>query len=292
MSSLSLMSGGVPITRAALAELPKPEPKGPRHRPIAFSTVVEMLEQQLRYVGAVITHAQFGTNQNHGQLFGIMTLRTGHEGRYTIARAQQFETTVALRGSVNQTLSWAVGLGSHTFVCDNLVFSADYVLGTRSSGDIANKIAMLLREACGSFAKHTTDEVRMLGELEQTSLSNWQPERYMIAAVRRGVFPASSLPRWISEFDGPTAEEHRAVGNNKLRLYNAATAALRPVKGGRVTTLTHRVRQSMVIRDLIACPIERIAEWEKPRDHRGIRVLEDNGVWRDGNAADLARDAA
>ena len=254
MTSLMLHCGGEPVTREALAAMESPEPKGKRHFPVRFDSLVGEVTRGLHETGAEITSEAFGVMRSGNQLFGLMTLSRP---------AEKFELAIGLRSSTDQSLPISLAVGGRVFVCDNLAFSASFALATKSTTNVMERLPKLVSKAIEFL-------LPWQGSIEEESerwaadtLPDFTAERLMIAAVRTDTVPASKLARWVKEYDNPSAPEHREYRGTRLGLHHAATAAMRPTKEG--ISLDTTVRRTMALRDMFNHPIDQIGEWEAPR---------------------------
>jgi hypothetical protein len=269
MSKLMLHCGGEPISYEALRELPEPEAKGPRHCPVAYHRFVDEVLGGLQFGGMKIRTQDYGLNAKGKQLFGLLTLADDHTGR---------EVALGLRASHNKTLPMSLAIGSHVFVCDNLAFSAEFILATRSTPKVMERLPNLVIEAVKCLLPFRDVMDNEVEAWKADRLPDWSAERLMIAAVRTETVPPSYLGRWIEEYEHPSAPEHKELEGTKLGLYNAATAALRPVGAGR--NLDTHIRRTLALRSMFNHPLDDIASWERPRLGGGVRELTNSG-WKD-----------
>lgn len=266
------------MTRDALAAMPSPEPKGKRHFPVRFDSLVGEVTRGLHEAGAEITNEAFGIARGSNQLFGLMTLARP---------ATKFELTVGLRSSTDQSLPISLAVGGRVFVCDNLAFSASYALATKSTTNVMGRLPKLVSKALEFLLPWQESIEEESARWAADTLPDSAAERLMIAAVRTETVPASKLARWIKEYDDPSAPEHREYRGTRLGLHHAATAALRPTGEG--ISLNTTVRRTMALRDMFNHPIDDIASWEAPRV-AGCLELTDQGWKERGNIYQIRED--
>lgn len=280
MSSLYLHCGGKQVSRGDLAQLPSPEPRGERHFPVRFDTLVGEVTRGLHGAGAEIADEAFGLSSDGALLFGLMTLTQP---------AEAFELTLGLRSSINSKLPISLAVGGRVFVCDNMAFSATYSLATRSTTNVLERLPKLVAKAMEFLLPWQGTIEQESAEWAEDRLDDWAAERLMIAAVRTKVIPSTILGRWVREYDDPSAPEHREFRGTRLGLHHAATAALRPV--GTPIGLDTSIKRTMALRSMFKHPISRIDEWEAPR-MAGCLELKANGEWVEHESIYRVRDAA
>lgn len=270
-NSLVLHCGGEHVTREALAEMESPEPRGKRHFPVRFDSLINEVTRGLHETGAEVTDEAFGVMRGGNQLFGLMTLARP---------ATNFELTVGLRSSTDQSLPISLAVGGRVFVCDNLAFSASFALATKSTTNVMERLPKLVSKAIEFLLPWQDTIEEESGRWAEDRLEDWGAERLMIAAVRTETVPASKLARWIKEYDAPSAPEHAQYRGTRLGLHHAATAAMRPTKEG--ISLDTTVRRTMALRDMFNHPLATIDEWEAPRI-AGCLELTEKGWKEHGN---------
>jgi len=266
--TLALHCGGQRVTRDMLADMPSPEPRGGRHFPVRFDSLVGEVTRGLHEAGTVITEEAFGIARNDSQLFGLIALESP---------ASKFALTIGLRSSVDQSLPISLAVGGRTFVCDNMAFSASFALATKSTTNVMERLPKLVNKALEFLLPWQNTIANETEKWAQDPMPDWGAERLMIAAVRTGTVPGSKLAKWIEEYDSPSAPEHAEYKGTRLGLHHAATAALRPVKEG--ISLDTTVKRTMDLRSMFLHPLDQIDEWEAPRKN-GCLELTDKG-WRE-----------
>lgn len=276
---LTLHAGGVAATREEIDNLPAPEPRGPRHYPVPYSVLLHETEAALAAANIGIRSASYGLARDGGQFFALMALeQTGG-----IAEHNRFRTALGIRSSTDQSLALSFGIGNHVFVCDNLAFCAEYVMGTKSTLEVLIRLRLLAMEVARATVPVTHSMGEELEGWAEDRLPDWAAERYFVAGLRKGIVTTRQLATWVKEYDEPTAAEHRLLPASKLRLYHAGTAAMRPA--AEPPGLNTRVRATLGLREMMKQPIDRIDEWDRPHVRNGIRelVAVDNGapVWRE-----------
>ena len=144
---LLLHAGANAIDRAALAALPLPNARGPRHTVRPFIADIELVDRYLGDNGFVIREEAFGVKTDTkglpSQFFGALEVAPRVlEGEFI--PANDFALTVGIRGSYDQSLPRGLAVGSRVFVCDNLAFSAEVTVNTKQTTFIGQRIERLL----------------------------------------------------------------------------------------------------------------------------------------------------
>lgn len=273
--SMMLHCGGVEKTYEELREMPTPMGATPRHFPVPYHMFVDEVRGAVAYAGMRIATETYALAARGQHFFGLVAVANGD---------QEKELVIGMRSSHNRTLPLSLAVGGRVFVCDNLAFSAEFVLATRSTPKVLQRLPMLAIEGVKSMVPYKRIIHDEMEGWKADRLADFAAERLMIAAMRTGVMPPRMLPRWVEEYDHPTAAEHVELAGTKLGLYNAATAAIRHNPDSkRGANLNILVRRTLELRSLFNWPLDRIGEWEAPRvvASQNHRLLTDSGEWEE-----------
>lgn len=238
---LMLHAGAHAITRDALAALPIPQPKGPRHVVRPFIEDVELISNFLDRAGFAIKEEAFGvkTDNNNlpSQFFGAIEIRSkALEGEYL--PAEPFALTVGVRGSYDQTLPRGLAVGSRVFVCDNLAFSGEVSVYAKQTTHIASRIGGLLEAAVAEVPVLAAHQARRFDAYRNYSLTKVKGDAALIECVRLGILNPSDIGKAIKEWDEPSHPEHAADGKTVWTLFNAVTEAIKPANTDRAHVLS------------------------------------------------------
>ncbi len=108
--------GAQKIRREELDEFPVPEATK-THKPIAHSTIVEVLEEALSFRFLKIVRDEYAVSKDGMKMFGVMDLNSEFSGcRFSIG----------LRNSNDKSMRLALTAGFRVMVCDNMAFSGDF----------------------------------------------------------------------------------------------------------------------------------------------------------------------
>ena len=215
--------------RAQLALIPTPKPMGPRHRPYAFETYVNNVEESLDRVGFEVVHQEYEVSPDHKKFFGAMEIapRVLSGEVYTDA---EYKLLVGVRGSHDQTIPRGLVLGSQVTVCSTLMFSGNIAnITTKQTTFIHRRLPALISESIGHIpelaqAQHDKFEAYQNYEFKNVR----QGDAALIEIFRQGGLSAAQLGKAVREWDQPTYEEHARFGKSAWLLLQSVTQALKP----------------------------------------------------------------
>src|SRR6266568_4958353 len=116
MDGLISHSGSHPTTLPALYELPKPERKGARHRPVPHFELVESIRQALDKRGLTVADMRLAVSEDGAKMFGVIDVTDGGPG---------WRRQLGFRNSTDESMAIRGVAGRRVLVCDNMALSGD-----------------------------------------------------------------------------------------------------------------------------------------------------------------------
>ena len=244
--------GGRHITREELGKLTNPVPMTETHYPIRHDYFLKEVQNALENAGYKIVHEEFSLQRflskkdgklTQDNMFGLMELRNcnNHEDMAKL---------VGLRNSSTMQFRANMGCGNRVFVCDNLSFSANIVVGRRHTKNIFKDLPKMLSGAITELNKQFEENEKRVEAYKAHSLDRLTAHDIIMVAMRAGAIPPSMLKPWVNTFYNPT---HDAFKNRDCwSLYNAFTEVAKkwsyPTMQDRTHLLT-KVMDKMVLAD-------------------------------------------
>ena len=115
-SQLMVHCGAQRISRQELANLQVPESTD-TFKPIAHSTLVDVIEEALAFRHIRITGQEFAASPDGMKLFGVLRVNADYEG---------VGFAIGLRNANDKSMRVGIVSGYKVFCCDNLAFSGDF----------------------------------------------------------------------------------------------------------------------------------------------------------------------
>jgi len=208
--------------------------------------LLETVEDGLAAVGFRIAGEKHVMARGGNRYFGILQIENG-------GSHDDYGLLVGLRNSHDKGFVAGLACGSHVFVCSNLAFSGDEVIGRKHTGHIKRDLPVLISRALGQFAQHRVLQERRIQAYKETRLRTAKVNDILIRSLDAGVISASRIPRvldcWRGKKKEKTWEEDvsRAFEiGTAWRLFNAFTFVLRGVS---VFTLARRTQALHALMD-------------------------------------------
>lgn len=236
MKKLNLMlhCGSNVATREAVESAPTPDATDTWH-PIPHRNLIDMLRERLPNYGLEIVQEAHGMYKGGDRYFGMFQVAGGDGG----ALADDFGLVFGLRNSHDKSFPAGLCLGSGVFVCDNLSFSAEIVIGRRHTKNIMRDLPNLVTMAVGKLMQARIDQTRRLEVYKETDLSDRGAHDLIIQAMRAGAINTTRVPKVVEQWHKPAHKEFDK--RNVWSLFNGFTEVYKSTSLVKLPTKTTRL---------------------------------------------------
>ena len=129
------------ITRAELMKVPEPEFTKSWH-PLSHGKVIDAMTAACKKHDLNIAREQYGTNPKLTRMFGVWEITNGNK---------EHNFSIGIRNATDKAFAVGVCAGKRTFVCDNLIFSSDFVVFRKHTGMLdVDELQIIAHEAVGA----------------------------------------------------------------------------------------------------------------------------------------------
>lgn len=206
--------------------------------PIPHSSLIDLLEKQLPAYGLRVDQSAYGLHNNGERFFGMF--QVGNDGAST--DGNDFSMVFGLRNSHDKSFPAGLCLGSGVFVCDNLAFSAEIVVGRRHTTHIMRDLPLLVSNAVGRLCDARTSQEDRLLAYKETEITDNQADHLVCEAFRQGAIGKTRIADVLEQWKTPAHPEFSEGGKTAWRLFNGFTEVYknsnRKSKALSVTTMT------------------------------------------------------
>lgn len=261
MTNLMLHCGASLKEKDSFEICHEPESLGPRHNPIPHRTLIDLTLAQMDSQGMRVVNEAYATTADGNRFFGLIEVGTPEpersedaieviEGEFVditpVAKytREQFHTVVGLRGGHDQSMSRGFVAGSSVFVCDNLCFSGEVKMMTKSTTNLMDRLPDLIGESVAKVKLLAHKQEERFAKYQEVELSNTVADAAIAQLVRIGAINPSQTLRVIKEWDEPRFEEF-AERRDIWRLHNAVTEVYKPTDDNRPTQLATTAGRGM-----------------------------------------------
>ncbi len=230
-SKLVLHCGGAAATLEQVAAVPLPEATH-TFQPIPHLAVYESVRRELDGVGLTIEDEAHALTKNGQRYFGLLRLKNGSHGDYTLA--------AGIRNTHDQSFAAAVSFGSYVFVCDNLAFSGEVILSRKHSRFIERDLPGLVNRVVGRFGELRIRQEKRITLYKEAELTEIAVHDLLIRSLDSRVVPVTKLPSVLAQWRKPAHDEFSP--RTAWSLFNAYTEVLKgtsPFELGRRTIKLH-----------------------------------------------------
>lgn len=251
MSLLYSNQTDMKIERDQLDYLPEPEKMGRFHRPYPFAEYIDDIHAALRVNNIVVSDEEYVIQKDAQRLFGMMVIES---------EARDFQLTLGVRGSHDQSIPRGIALGSNVLVCSNLCFSGELFTGkakqTVHNGD---RILDMIDAAVRTIPVAAYKQQQQFDAMKAADFMHpGDADSIMIEAFKRGALSGAQLGVAIKEYDKPSYAEHGHAGD-MWRLFNAFTQAIKP--RGQGVDMNGIVRKTQIISNIMNSHLSHVGKF-------------------------------
>jgi hypothetical protein len=220
--------GAEAVPYPALMGLPIPE-KTDTHLPIPHHQFFELARDRLIHQGYSVTNPQHFLNREAAHYFALMQIQ--HEDE---EQADGHGTMCALRNSHDKTFAASLAVGAKVFVCDNLSFSGDIVVGRKHTPNIWDELPEIFEGAIKKIRVMRKRQDIRFAEYREAPLDDYTADHLIMETYRQGIINLKRIGAVNKEWHDPSADH----GDKSVwRYFNAVTAALGPASTNQLIQL-------------------------------------------------------
>ena len=232
MQGLMMHCGAESVPYPHIVTMPTPPPTE-THQPIPHHHFFELARDGLRQQGYAIRDVRHYINREGAHYFGLMRLLHSDEDMYE-QEAKGHGTMCALRNSHDKMFSASLAIGAKVFVCDNLSFSGDIVVGRKHTPNIWNELPEIFEGAISKIRVMRKRQDVRFREYREAPLDDYTADHLIMETYRKGIINLKRIGAVHKEWRNPTADH----GDKSIwRYFNACTAALGPASTNQLIQL-------------------------------------------------------
>lgn len=227
--NFSLYVGGKGVTtdRAGLSRIPTPDPEG-RWHPVAHSILVDEIDTSLKSLDMRIVNDTYKLDKDGSRMFGLLQIANCKSD-------SDFSFVAGVRNGHDRMVRAGLSVGLGVFVCSNLQFRGEIVIGTKHTTNIMERLPLLVKGAIGQLATKWDDEGKRVKVYKERELTLNEGRELLINAARSNVFPRTQLLDIVDEWETPRHSEFK--DRNVWSVFNAVTEHLKPRENSIGSTL-------------------------------------------------------
>lgn len=207
----------IPFEHLPLLKTPEPTDT---HLPIAHDKFFSFAQEQLDAQGYQISEDQHFINREGAQYFALMRLLHKDE-----EEDPNYSTMCALRNAHDKTFIASLAIGGKVFVCDNLSFSGDIVVGHKHTPNVWNELPERFNTAIKQIRVQRKRQDVRFAEYKLAPVDDYTADHLIMESFRRNIINLKRIGQVHKEWSQPSADHG---GKTVWRYFNAVTAALGP----------------------------------------------------------------
>lgn len=237
-NKLNLMThaGAQRIDRAVLEGIATPAPTQ-TWMPIPHFALLGGVQAQIEQQGLHVVAEAHALAREGNRYFGLLQLQNGEN-------PADYSLVVGLRNSHDKSFPAGLVVGSGVFVCDNLAFSGEVVIGRKHTKFINDDLPNLISRAVGKLGDLRRSQDARIAAYKSTEIGDAQAHDLVVRALDADVVPVTKVPAVLTEWRTPRHPEF-AKAKNGWRLFNAFTEVM---KG---SSVFERPRTSLALHGIV-----------------------------------------
>lgn len=163
-----------------------------------------------------------------GRYFGLLEIAPKNFGGLDSPDVKpDYGLVAGLRNSHDKTFRSAFALGGRVFVCDNMSFSGEVVIGRKHTLNILRDLPNLITGAIQQLGVEQLRQAARFDAYKAFGINDAQAHDLAICAMREGVFAPNRIKKVVEEWHEPSHDDF-AREKNVWRLFNGVTEAVKP----------------------------------------------------------------
>lgn len=213
---LILHCGAAAVEREQVEQSATPAKTETWH-PIPHRSLVDMLRLRLPQYGMNIVKEAHALTKEGLRYFGLFQVAVDAVNEDD----EDFGLVFGLRNSHDKTFPAGLCLGSSVFVCDNLSFSSEIVIGRRHTKNIMVDLPRLMSDAVGKMAEARVHQANRLEAYKQTELTDTEAKALILDAFTAKAINTTRIPKVLEQWQTPAHPEF--AEKTAWRLFNGFT---------------------------------------------------------------------
>jgi hypothetical protein len=203
--------------------------------PIPHKSLIDLIAERLPQFGMTVVQEQHALMREDHRYFGLFQLKPA-DGEST-----DYGLVLGVRNSHDKSFPAGLCLGAGVFVCDNLAFSAEVVIGRRHTRHIMDDLPRLIAAALGKLVTARVDQEKRIEAYKHTEICRKHAaDMLMTAFENKAVKPTQMAHVW-EQWLRPNHPEFAANGNTAWRLFNAFTEVSKGIQPFELASRTQRL---------------------------------------------------
>lgn len=199
------------------------------HQPIPHVALYDAVVNNLRSGGLSIVNEAHALTRGGERYFGTLGVKNGHE-------AEDYGLVIGIRNGHGGDFKAGLALGASVFVCDNLSFSGEVVVGRAHTRNILRDLNGVVNSAIAKLVDYRRVQDTRFIQYKATEIGDRDAHSIILRSLLGGVIGENRVRPVLDEWTKPRHEEFS--GRTVWSLYNAFTEILKPQGENAPTTLT------------------------------------------------------
>lgn len=224
--------------------------------PIPHKSLIGLVERKLPDYGLQVVQEQHALMRDEHRYFGLYQVQPTDQSLIS----PDYSLVLGVRNSHDKSFPAGLCLGSGVFVCDNLAFSAEVVIGRRHTRHIMDDLPRLIAAALGKLATSRLDQQTRIDAYKGTEITDSQAALLLLEAFEAKAVKKTQIANVWEQWRDPAHPEFRQDGKTVWRLMNGVTEVQKGINPFELQNRTQRLHPLLDV----ACGIQ-IGQTDAPQ---------------------------
>lgn len=202
------------VPESHLGAIPLPQQTA-SYQPVGHLQFLDMVRSNVEKSGLRVLQEVHSLARKGLRYFGMMQV----ESNDLFSRDMGF--VIGLRNSFDKAIPAAIAVGNSVFVCDNLQFNGEIVLGRRHTTNILRDLPSMIATAIAGLTSRWQSQIIRMDTYKETGLTDMEAHDIIARAFLRGAVSQKQVAEVIGQWHNPNHPEFQ--DRNAYSLHNAFT---------------------------------------------------------------------
>jgi len=166
--------------------------------PFSHAVVLDAVAAACKKFNLTVERKEYSIRKN-SKMFASWEVRSRSE--VLVAQKRDFTLAIGIRNSIDKTHSVGLCAGERITVCDNLMFSGDFVIFRKHTGRLEiEEIQFFAEEALDTLLPKMNQFHKWHEKLKATKITYDQASLLTVAAMKQDLIPSSKFPQFYDLF--------------------------------------------------------------------------------------------
>ena len=217
LTNLSICGGEKRYCEEAEILAPTLPQRTDHYVPVSHMEVLDLVRKEVATNGLDILQSVHSLARKGQRYFGLMQVQSAQ------FNAPDLGFVIGIRNSYDKSIPASIACGNQVFVCDNLMFNGEVVLGRRHTLNVWNDLPRIVADGVRAITKRWKVQTDRLTHYKASPFGDRMADSFIVDVFRKGLLQQTQIADVIRAWYEPPHKEFEA--RNAYSLHNAFSEA-------------------------------------------------------------------